>query len=159
MGGHWSVWINFPICTNGAYNCREKVCPPGDTDLHVDVGSVLAADIVGAALGKIIGGLRAFAQFPAVRMQSKQCLLRHMACFLIKDMLQELDQRIAALSQAGDAATQGSQPEVPVSSQAPPVHEPPQKTLPRKRSYLAREWVNLCFTRCSMRRRLRGDPS
>ena len=92
------------------HNCLGKVCPP-DTR---GVATLSAEDVVGEALGKIIGGVRAFEQYPGARMRSKSSLLRHMASFLVFDMLERLrarqrlvrhEERIEAPSQAKYART------------------------------------------------------
>ena len=80
-GGYSPDWIGFPVCTEGSWNCLDKI-----TD-----GKLLAADIVGIALGKIIGGARAFENFPGAAMKGKSELLRSIACSLVYDTRDELD--------------------------------------------------------------------
>ena len=70
MGGNFCDSIGFPICTEGKHNCLRKFCPPGTRG----VATLSAEDVVGEALGKIIGGVRAFEQCPS--------LLHHVASFL-----------------------------------------------------------------------------
>ena len=92
MGGYSPDWIGFPICTEGDYNCLDKVCP-SDTS---DDATPFAADVVVEALGKIIGGVRAFKQYPEARMRSKSFLLRHVVSFLGFDMLESIEEGIEA---------------------------------------------------------------
>ena len=99
MGGYSPDWIGFPICTEGDYNCLDKVCP-SDTS---DDATPFAADVVVEALGKIIGGVRAFKQYPEARMRSKSSLLRHVASVLVFDMQESI--------QAGEADKARSQAE------------------------------------------------
>ena len=89
MGGYSPDWIGFPICTEGDYNCLDKVCP-SDTS---DDATPFAADVVAEALGKIIGGVRAFKQYPEASTRSKSFLLRHVVSFLGFDMLESIEER------------------------------------------------------------------
>ena len=96
MGGYSLDSIGFPICTDGKHNCLRKFCSPGTRG----VATLSAEDVVGEALGKIIGGVRAFEQYPEARMRSKSSLLRHVGSFLVFDMLESIEERIEAPSQA-----------------------------------------------------------
>ena len=101
MGGYSPDWIGFPICTEGDYNCLDKVCP-SDTS---DDATPFAADVVADALGKIIGGVRAFKQYPEASTRSKSFLFRHVVSFLGFDMLESIEESIEAPSQAKYART------------------------------------------------------
>ena len=70
MGGYSLDSIGFPICTEGKHNCLGKFDSSGTRG----VATLSAEDVVGEALGKIIGGVRAFEQCPS--------LLHHVASFL-----------------------------------------------------------------------------
>ena len=64
MGGYSADWIGFPICTNGVHICLDNVCPSDTSDEEPRS----AGDVVVEALGKIIGGVRAFEQYSEVAL-------------------------------------------------------------------------------------------